>query len=80
MTYREPDRKVDVGNVLAGLFLGCFGLFGVLLGGGCGLMLLSELSRNWVSGLGWFMLLALAIFGGGCVALWQGIKMLRGRD
>lgn len=80
MSYQDPDKKFDFGNMLAGLFLSCFGLFGVLLGGGCGIMLIPAISGTGSGGMGFLIVVALAILAGGGVALWQGIKLLIGRD
>lgn len=80
MSDRDPNGKVDVGNMLAGLFLSCFGLFALLLGGGCGLMLLPTLGSDFDSEMGLFLLIAIAIFGGGCAALYHGVRLLSGRE
>lgn len=66
------------GNIIAGIFLVLFGLCVTLLGGGCTVLMLSEL-ESMVSGGAWpLMFLSLITLGGGIALIWLGVKLMTG--
>src|SRR3954471_20546030 len=87
----DPDRQTDPippaagvapsgGQVLAGFLLILFGLCLFLVGGGCTILWVTILASG--SGLNGsespgLLILSLAAAGGGMIAIWQGVKMLR---
>src|SRR3954467_10135365 len=87
----DPDQKTDIipaaagvapsgGQVLAGFLLILFGACLFLVGGGCTILwvtiLLSSSGLNGSESPG-LLIISLAAAGGGIVAIWQGVKMLR---
>ncbi|HWT12693.1 MAG TPA: hypothetical protein VN231_08080 [Allosphingosinicella sp.] len=66
------------GNIIAGIFLILFGLCITLLGGGCTVLMMSELDSMMTSG-GWpLMLISLVTLGGGLALIWLGVKLMTG--
>ncbi len=63
-----------------GLFLALFGFCSILLGGGCTLILMAEMSglSRGGGGFGIFILLALFVLAGGAAAMWAGFRLVRG--
>ena len=69
----------SAGSILVGLFMLVAGLCITLLGGGCTLLMLSELNSPYGGGMGGLILLSLVIFAGGLGMLWVGFKLLTGK-
>jgi hypothetical protein len=77
------QRGVDTGNSCAGIFLIVLALCLLLVGGGCtvvmvGLFMSEPSSGGWGEVLPLF-LLSLAVFAGGCVAMYFGVRLVRGK-
>jgi hypothetical protein len=67
------------GAILIGIFLILFGLCIALVGGGCTVLLVTDLNGVMKSGDGvGFLLLSLVTLAGGLGLLWVGVKLLRG--
>jgi len=75
-----PDGP-GAGAVIFGSCLILFGLCGLLLGGGCTLLILTELGSSSGMGgiqeLGFFLFLSLAVLAAGVVTMRAGIKMFK---
>ena len=71
------------GQKLLGVFMILFGLCITLLGGGCTVMWLSELSSPYGGGMGGlanpFLWISLITLGGGIVCIWVGSKLASGK-
>lgn len=73
------QRGPGPGEILGGIFLILFGICGTLLGGGCSLMMIGTVFSRGGEALLPLLLLSLAIFAGGLLAIWAGIKLFGGR-
>ncbi|HEV2865031.1 MAG TPA: hypothetical protein VGX37_00810 [Allosphingosinicella sp.] len=68
----------NAGNIIAGVFLILFGLCITLLGGGCTILMMSEMGTVMTSSELPFLLVSLVILGGGLALLWVGFKLVTG--
>jgi hypothetical protein len=76
MSDGEGPRTADI---LVGLFMLVAGLCITLLGGGCTLLMLTEMNSPYGGDMGGMMLLSLVILAGGIGMLWVGFKLLTGK-
>ena len=67
------------GNIIAGIFVILFGLCITLVGGGCTLLLLSEIQSLVSGGGGLLLVISLVTLGGGLALLWLGFRLVTGR-
>jgi hypothetical protein len=74
---RPPQPTGRVGNIVAGAFLMVFAILLILTGGGCTILLfaLGPTSSDSIP----LILISLAVLAGGVVAMWFGIRLMRGR-
>ena len=68
----------NAGNIIAGVFLILFGLCITLLGGGCTILMMSEMGNGTTSAELPFLAVSLVILGGGLALLWVGFKLVTG--
>jgi hypothetical protein len=76
MSDGEGPRTADI---LVGLFMLVAGLCITLLGGGCTLLMLTEMRSSYGGDMGGMLLLSLVILAGGIGMLWVGFKLLTGK-
>ena len=75
MSGRGPSPA----DIIGGIFLILFGLFGTFLGGGCSVLLISVMLEPGGLSIIPMLLIALAVLAGGITCIWAGIKLFRGR-
>lgn len=70
----------SAGDVLLGLFMIAAGLCLTLVGGGCTLLMMSDLSGVMRGGDGiFFLLLSAGVLAGGLAMIWFGFKIMTGK-
>jgi hypothetical protein len=69
----------NVGEILIGIFVILFGLCIALTGGGCTVVALGSLNQSDWAGMGFFLLISLAILALGLFLIWVGFKLLTGK-
>ena len=79
----EERKPVDTGNSCAGIFLIVLALCLLLVGGGCTVILVALFVEESAGG-GWaemmpLTLLSLGVFAAGCLAMYFGVRLVRGR-
>ena len=79
MNDDDRRRGPSIGNVLAGIFLVLLALCLIFAGGGCTLMLVPELFRSSSGAMLPFLVISLAILGGGLAAMWFGVRLIAGK-
>ena len=75
----DRRRGPSVGNVLAGVFRVLLALCLIFAGGGCTLMLLPELFKSSASFMLPFLVISVALLGGGLAAMWFGVRLIAGK-
>lgn len=66
------------GNLIAGIFLILFGLCVTLLGGGCTVLLISEIDMMTSASSLPLLAVSLVTLGGGVSLIWVGVKLMTG--